>query len=167
MMTSEEQIAEIYRALRAELPPGLAARVKFLEPDFPDKHGAKKWRGRITSSKPGTIFDPSWCFFEVGIGRYAADEPNCGGVGLVCFVDNKKCGSGLHSAAVSSLASRFSAANPRFVASPRGSKNQGVFVYYPGISFPLRRAVDDLKLLLVSCLDFLESLRVERSGKRR
>jgi hypothetical protein len=144
------------------MPPALLNRLKFKDPDQLEKHGTKKWRGRILGSQSQTVFDATWCFFEVGVGRYAADEPNCGGVGLVCFVENQKCGSGLHAAAVSELAVRFATAHPRFAASPRGERNQGVFVYYPGVCFPLQRAVEDMRLLIETCLDSLESLKVKK-----
>lgn len=161
-MTPEQQIQEVYRQLKTTISPALVARLTFKKPEQLDKHGSKKWRGRILASRPRTIFDSAWCFFEVGVGRYLAETTNCGGVGLVCFVENKKCGGGQHAMAVHALAHRLAGAHDQFSASRRGDKNQGVFVYYPGFEFPIQKAVDDMGLLINECLEIMESLHVEK-----
>jgi hypothetical protein len=166
-MNSADTVEEVFEALRQTLPALALAKLKFKAPDHLAKQGSVIWRGRILAAKPKCIFDSTWCFYEVGVGRYAVEAPlvaNSGGVGLICFVDNSKCGSGEHSTTVGGMASRFASLHPSFVASRRGEKCQGVSTYYltaPG-KFPVKRAAEDLAILITATLPALEALSVAK-----
>ena len=167
-MTPADAVEEVYGELRRNLPALLLARLKFKEPDFLRKQGSSIWRGRILGARPKCIFDATWCFYEIGIGRYAVESPlesNSGGVGLICFVENAKCGSGAHAGVVDDLGTNFASKHEHFVPSRRGDKLKGVFRYYsnaiPG-RFPTQAAASDLSALITETLDELEALTVAK-----
>lgn len=156
----EQVIRDIYDALKTRLPQPLLAKLIFKEPDYPTKGDSKIHRGRILPQRIKSVFDASWCFYEIGVGRYATGS-GAGGIGFVCFPKNKKCGEGVHSATVSDLITRYAAAHPTFNASKRGSASQCVFTYYPAMQPPNEPAAN-LADLITSTLPQLMALAVTK-----
>lgn len=159
-MTPEQIVCDIYDAVRARLPERVLSKLTFKDPACFEKGDSKIFRGRILPQRTKSIFDTNWCFYEVGVGRYAAGR-GAGGVGFVCFPENKKCGKGTHTATVSDLVTRYAAAHPSFTASERGSPAQYVFTYYPAMQ-PNNKPADDLAELITATLPQLERLTVAK-----
>ncbi len=157
-MNQKTTIEQIYAELQRILPAGQVQRLKFASPDQPPKHKGKVWRGRIYSADSKSIFGPTWCFYEIGIGRYAAAPTKQGGVGFVCYTGNKQCGSGAHSATVVDVMSRFASTHPHFPVPKRGDKKQVAFTYYSTIP-PLNQPVRDLSELIRDTFDSLDRLQ--------
>jgi hypothetical protein len=68
-MTPRNQIELIYDTLQKALPATIRSQLKFLNIDrIPPKGGSKGLRGRIMGKAMGRIWDPKWCFYEIGIG---------------------------------------------------------------------------------------------------
>ena len=158
-MTPDQIVREIYKAIQSKLPPPLVAKLTFKDPDNLKKQGSNICRGRILPLRMKTVFDTDWCFFEVGIGRYAAGGA-CG-VGFVCFPENKKCGKGIHSATISDLISRYAATHQGFVDSRRGEPAQCVFLYYPAIP-KIEQLATALSTLIANTFPYLEQLTVSK-----
>ena len=156
----ERTVRDIYNALKARLPQTVLSKLSFKEPDHLKKLGSDIIRGRILPQRTKSIFDATWCFYEIGVGRYAAGRGG-GGVGLVCFPDNKKCGKGIHTGIVSDLVTRYAAIHPSFTASQRGTPAQCVFTYYPTMQ-PADAPADDLAALIASTFPVLEQLSVPK-----
>jgi hypothetical protein len=158
LQSPERIVRDIYDALRALLPQPLLAKLAFKEPDYLAKGGSKIHRGRILQQRTKNVFDATWCFYEVGVGDYAAGG-GAGGIGFVCFPANKKCGNGIHTTIVSDLITRYAATHPGFNASKRGSPSQCVFTYYPAMQ-PVDKPAVDLADLVVATFPQLEMLTV-------
>lgn len=141
------------------LPKPLLAKLVFKEPDYLVKGGAK-WRGRILQQRTNNIFDATWCFYEVGVGHYSAGG-GAGGIGLVCFPENKKCGNGIHTAAVTDLVTHYASSHPGFNASSRGSRSQYVFKYI-SVMQSVEKPADILSELKTATLPQLEMLTVAK-----
>ena len=134
-MNAENQIREIFETVRHALPTSICHRLKFLPPRPFSKSGSKIIRGRILGSSSGKIWDPKWCFYEIGIGFYpAASVKSVGAIGFVSYPSNKVCGGGQHQKYLERHLERLAKNDGKFTTSAKGEKFQGAFTYY-GKSF--------------------------------
>lgn len=92
-MTNKDKVERVYAILKTALPATIVRQLTFLPPG---KTGARKnpdvCRGRIRGEVRNHIWDGTWCFYEVGVGRYN-DFDAVGNVGAIGFVVSKKCAS--------------------------------------------------------------------------
>src|SRR6266404_938877 len=98
-MSAQQTITSLYDIVGRAVPSATVALLRFLDPDCCSKPRKRLdiMRGRILGQSTGHIWDPKWCFFEIGIGSYGSHPyPNRGGVGFLSFPDNKECGGGLY-----------------------------------------------------------------------
>ena len=158
----EQVIRDIYTAIRTRLPQPLLTKLTFKDPDYLTKGDSKIHRGRILPQRTKSIFDATWCFYEVGFGHYADASPgSAGGIGFVCFPENKKCGKGVHTITVSDLVTRYASTHRSFNCSGRGSPSQCVFTYYTTM-FPPDKPADDVADLITATFSQLERLIVAK-----
>ena len=126
-----QKIEEVYDVVRNNLPTDILDQLKFLAPDKLFKgNSLLVGRGRILGKPRNKIWSSTWCFYEIGIGRYGVAPGSKGGIGFVCFPNNKQCGEGRHRNLIRSSLEKLEDSYPKFRASGHQDAHQGIHKYY-------------------------------------
>jgi len=150
-----QQVARnISQSVQLRLPARITSKLTFKDPDQITKGGVKRWRARILPLRTNSIFNSSWCSFEVNV-----HDTGGGSVGFFCYTKNKRCGNGVHSEAVFNIISDFCKLFPSFESSDHDDSIQGVYLGYIAMS-PTHSPADDLANLIIVTLPQFESLLV-------
>jgi hypothetical protein len=120
MKSPHDIVLETFDLLLGLLPRELADDIKLHSKDpCPLKKGSDLdiVRARILPrhKAPLQFWSSSWCFYEIGVGRYApapGEGLNLGGIGFTMFPDNKQCGGGIYRRPVTSILEQVFAKRP-------------------------------------------------------
>jgi hypothetical protein len=157
-MTDEAKIKSAYNIIRSVLPTRLIDKLKFLNPDRVTKpSGLNISRGRIKGINPNGIWDPKWCFYEIGVGIYPDAKGATGGIG---FVKYRSRGNGRF---IHQYLSRIEQSNAGFKFKPSLDETLTLFKYYKpsqSTSFPIAHAAKELAALITSSFDDINKLIV-------
>lgn len=152
------QIAgDIYLALKSKLSKVIPNELSYKGPSPFSKKGTDIIRLCILPREGRTIFDSSWCFYEVGVERFSGKIS----VGFVCYPENKKCGKGRYTGEINELISRYASYHKDFTASQRGTPDQCVFASYSAI-LPIEGPLEAITKLIVETLPRLEKFSVTK-----
>lgn len=153
-----------------KLAPSLPRSVKkpVKDPQFSGKTGDAIAKIRLLplDRAPKSFWSSSWCFYEIGVGRYEIGRANFGGVQFVMYPNSKQCGSGRYLPGVTAILKSLKA-GPRkgFFLNLSGGRSGAAilcgFHYCLGEfrEFPVETAADDLAWLIQQTLGKFAALR--------
>ena len=164
---------ETYDRILGDLPEHVRERLKLVVDKMPlEKKDTAVTRLRIYGTPLRGFWSSSWCFYEIGCGRYrprGAEGWNVGGTGLFSAIRQKGCGGGKYEAPLRGILSKALASRPtEFTLLKPGDyddeKEKTAFFLqrrYVGSqfpSFPIQQAAEDAVWLIQSTLPQIDAM---------
>lgn len=138
--------------------------LKFFNPaPIKKPSGLNICRGRIHGTTRQRIWDPKWCFYEIGIGRYPDAPEALAGVGFVAYSNNPLCGAGKHSVAIHHYLTQVGQNDIKFRVKRTPGGTLTMFAYFDASrysSYPIAHAAATIAVLISNSFHDLNSLVV-------
>jgi hypothetical protein len=162
-MSNEDQINDTYKRIKRKLPMRIQRQLEFRPPKRLTKEPLRICRGRIYGTSRNHIWNPKWCFYEIGIGHYPDAPWAVGAIGFVAYPNNPLCGGGKYATILRNFLKKAAESDIKFRLKCTNRGTLTLFTYYKpsaSSSFPSDSAAAALAKFISNSFDDFDKLVV-------